>query len=640
MANGQPPPAPPWVYQQPADIVQAQITAMSARADSSLAVANTAIADLINFEISGEGSAPPPQNFPNIPGSTIARPDRPTALNFGDVGPFVTPPFEIDTSLLSQIDAMLASLPNIGQWVNPIPNFIIPAPPGPMDLSGRPVHPDGIAVDIPNAPVFQNPQLGALIGLNVPSVPSFVFPEYEDIESVFHGTPVQTVLNWAEPTYQPLVLNELSATIRAMLAGDFIMPAIVQAMLFDQNRANEDTTALKATQEAFETWAGRGHMMPPGMLVEAVSAVQQQNQLTSNARAREILTKSAEWEIQNLRDAVEKGITLESKLIDKFMALAQRTFDAAKARLDADVAMFTQYVALYNATQAARNVQVEIFKAKLTQITTLLEAYKAQLEGEQIKNTINEQTVRIFTAQISAVTNIIEQYKALMQGAQIKSEINKNIIDGFKADVEAYAARLNAEKTVFEAYEAQMKGVEAQGRVVEASARAFEATAQAQAALGNVKIAAINGKVAVLNSGVQKFVALTEAEKDLVTAQATGIDAKARAFMADCTRFTAELGANTEETRLSITIAEARLRNLLAYYETRVREYDQSMTRVIERGRVIVSAISSAGGMASQNASGAMAAMHVQASLSGSGNAGTSWSDSRSFNENHNFEDE
>lgn len=633
------PAAPPWVFQQPALIVQEQITAMSDRADDALALSAATTKALGSIEIQTETTAPPTVDFPNPPGTQIARPDAPQIRNFGTVSDYVEPEFALPTDILTQLDTILASIPTVAQFVSPIGSIVIPSPPPPIDTSGKPDHPAFIDVPIPDDPGVPIVDMDALLAINLPTPLLLDFPDYVDSDATFEGTAVDTVLHWTEPTYTSVLADPLKTTINAMLNGDFAMPPVVLDMILSQAREEEDDVAQKAYEEAFETFASRGWGMIQGPLVEQINVAREQNQMAGLTRIRDVLTKSAQWEIDNLRSAVVQGVTYEGLLIGQFENVAKRVFDAGKARLDSDVAMYQQFVALFNARQAGRQVQVAIFNAKLGQINTRLEAWKAQLEEERLKGTLNENTARIFATRVEAAKNIVAIFSARIEGAKVKSEINKNIIDGYKADVEAYSATLQARKVVFDAYESQMKGVEAQGRIVEAYSRAFAATMEAQSALANVKVSAIRGKVEAMGFATQKFTAQSNGERDKVTSQATAIDAKARAFGADVQRYSAELGANTEETRLAITVAESRLRNNLAYYETRVREYDQSMSRMIEKGRIIVQALTATGQINSNLASGAMAAMHVQASLSGSGNAGTQWSTQSSYSENHNFEE-
>lgn len=638
--NVDPPATPPWVFQQPAGIVQSQIDLMNGRADAALTLASTSISQLEATNLGTDSSSVPDFQMPDIPGTSIARPTDPKVLNLGTVDAFVTPTFTVPTAILDQLESLIAGLPAPGSWVNPIPTLNVPQPPAPIDTSGQPVHPDLIDVPVPDTPAIPIAQMGALLQINLPAPFTFDEPEIGDAEASFTGTPVVTVLGWHEPTYTPQVLNQVVATVQAMLTGSFSMPAGVLDMLFDQGREAEDDTAQAAIDEAGIKWAARGFSMPPGMLVDEVRRAGETNQFQSNARIRDGISKSAQWEIDNLRAAMSTGTAIEQMLMTQFNNVAQRGFDALKARLDADVSMYQQYVALYNADISKQQLLVAFVNAKIAIINVRLDAWKTQLEEEQLKGTLNETTAKIFATQVEAYKGVIQMFQATVDAAKIRSDINKNILDGYKSDVEAFGQLLTARKVVFDAYEAEMRGVEAEGRVVEASARAFAATMEAQSALANVKVSAIRGEIEAMGYATQLYTAETNGERDKITAQATVIDANARAFSADVSRYSAELQGNTEEVRLAITLAEARLRNNIAYYETRIREYDQAMSRLIERGRVVVSAITAAGNMAAQLASGAMAAMHVQASLSGSGNASTSWGNNYSYSENHNFEDE
>lgn len=637
LASGDP---PPWVYQQPASIVIDQIDKMSDRATSSLDLAQSVMNELSGITLDPESAAPPDVQFPTIPGSNIARPDKPSVMALGNVDPFDAPVFTEFQSLYDQLDAVVAGLTPPGDFEPSVDGIVIPAPPSPIDTSGLPVRPELTDPTIPDAPEFTIPTLDTLLALNLPTFVMPTFPVFEDMAVEFDGAEPNPVLTWVEPQYQSTMLNELTARIRACLAGGTGMTPEIEAALFDQARAREDTTALKRTQEATATWAGKGFMMPPGMLVEQVNAVQQENQLNANDRARDVLAKSAEWEQQNLREAVQQGIALETQLINQFENTAKRAFDAQRIRIESEIALYQAHVSLYNARQAARQVLVAVFQARMQEVTARLDAYKAQVDAELAKAQVNESIVRAYSARIEALKSIVSIFQARIEAAKVQSDMEANRVQMYKTDVEAYSASIDADKKRFDAYEAQVRGEAAKATIIESEARAFAATVEAQTSNGNVKIAAIRGKIDAITAAVGKFTAETGAERDKIGAQATAIQAKAQAFSADAQRYTAELGANTEETRLAITVAESRLRNQLAYYETRVREYDQSMNRLIERGRVIVSALAAAGNMAAQLSSGAMSAMHVQASLSGSGNASTGWSNSYSYSENHNFEDE
>jgi hypothetical protein len=625
-------PTPFYPYDQAAALVTAQIEMLNARADSTLEVANDAIDALSNVDLPGEGTAPE-YTLEQVRAPTIVEPAPPATNLFGEIDDITEPLFEDFQNLLSSLD--LLAIPT---YTPPITTLDIPPPPAPIDTSGAPDRPTLNDVTVPDDPNVAIPGPPDEIQINVPARPVIVLPTFEDEPVTFDTPNVNTVMQWDEPTYHSDTLDAIKATIQRWLAGGTGMTPEVETALFDRARDKLDTSAMKRVQEAFDTFAAKGWAMPPGMLAEQVNIAQQEAQQMAADLATDILTKSAEWEQENLRQAVSQGIALEGVLIQQFENVAKRVFDAARARLDADVQMFGAYVSLYNARQAGRQILVAIFEAKLKAALAPLDVMKAELEAEQLKGQLNETRARIYATKMEAVRAIVSIFEAKVNAARVKSEVERNKIDAFKADVEAFAAILSARKTAFEAYEAQMRGEGVKGQIVESYARAFAATVDGINGSNNSKINFVRAKIEALTAGVQKYTARLTAQRDRIAAQSEAVRARASSYTADVQRFSAELGMNTELARLVQQLAELRLRNNLAYYEVKQKAYDAAMARTIQRAEIAEHGLAAAGSMASQLAAGAMSAGHVQASLSGSGSA--SASNSASWNYQYNYDAE
>lgn len=249
---------PPWVYQQPASIVIDQIDKMSDRATSSLDLAQQVMDQLSTITLDPESAAPPDIQFPTIPGSNIARPDKPSVAALGNVDPFDAPVFTEFQNLYDQLDAVVAGLTAPGDFTPSVDGIVIPPAPAPIDGGDVPVRPELTDPTIPDAPEFTVPTLDSLLELNLPTFVMPDFPVFEDMDVEFDGAEPNPVLTWNEPQYQSTLLNDLTARIRTCLAGGTGMTPEIEAALFDQARGREDTTALKRTQEATATWAGRG----------------------------------------------------------------------------------------------------------------------------------------------------------------------------------------------------------------------------------------------------------------------------------------------------------------------------------------------------------------------------------------------
>lgn len=615
-------------YDDAASLVQQQLQMLNDRADSTLETANDVIDSLAHIYLPGEGTAPQ-YTLDAIHDPEITEPEPPSSNLFGDVGDITEPNFEDFQNLLNGLD--LLAIPD---YVPPITNLDLPAPPSPIDTSGAPERPTINDVVVDDAPSIATPSEPDEIALNIPLTPVITLPTFEDMPVTFDTEAVNTVMQWNEPVYHSTELDAIKATIARWLEGGTGMTPEVEAALFDRARDKLDTTAGQRTQQAFDTYAAKGWSMPPGMLVEQVNAAQQEAQQSAADLASDILSKSAEWEQENLRQAVQQGIALEGVLIGQFENVAKRIFDAAKARLDADIAMYGQAVALFNARQTARQILVTVFEAKLKAALAPLDVMKAELEAEQIKGQLNETRARIYATKMEAIRAIVSIYEAKVNADKVKSDIERNKIDLYKSDVDAFAAILTARKTAFDAYESQMRGEGVKGQIVESFARAFAATVEGINGSNNSKINYVRAKIEALGAGVSKYSAKLSAQRDSIAAQSEAVRARAASYGADVQRFAAELQMNTELARLTQQLVELRLRNNLAYYEVQTKEYDAAMSRTLQRAEIAEHALAAAGSMASQLAAGAMSAGHVQASLSGSGSASAnnSWSTNNNYN--------
>ena len=610
-------------YSRPYDLVRNQIQDMSTRADAAAFATVQAINDL-----KGVSSLFSEQETPRVDETVFTdlseldlavRAAQPQVRNFGAIDGFAMP--SITDLSFPDIDA--GDVPTF----NPsFTNIALPNAPAPIDMSGRPSRPTLSPVSVPTAPTLSLPALGSIEAI---SIPTFAFPELPTFDGTAPSVdfiPPSSVLIWSEPIYASTSLDEIRAQVSTMLAGGTGIPPAIEAALFDRARIREDVVALKARQEAVDSFAGRGFTMPPGMLVAQVNAIVEDNQLKAGAINRDILNQSAQWEIDNLRFAVQQGMAIEGVLMNLFQQMAQRTFEAARYKVESEIALYNARVGLFNAQQNAYQVAATVFKIRIEGALAKIEAFKAQIQAQQAIGQVNEQTVKVYQARLEAVRNQVEIYKASMDGARAQSDLNRNEIEAYKTDVSAYAETINAQKIAFDAYESEMKGVTAQTQIIDSQARAFAATVQGYEGKANIKVKGVQAKIEAMQAATSRFTAQVNAQQARTASQAEVVKANVQAFSADVSRYSAELNAGTAHSDMLARLGEARLRNNLAYYEIQVKEHDQKMGRILKQAEINADALKTAGQMSAQLTAGAYAAMHVSASMSGS--AGVSASSS------------
>lgn len=618
------------VYDRPASIVEAQIDEMSERADAAIATANQTIAALALLPVLNEPEPPAPR--PGHVDAPHVTADFGELGQFGDVNPINEPAFEdfsnlVDATIADQIPTFVLPV-----QINPVPR------PAPIDTSGKPTRPTINEVALPPDPDLGEPVQPGLLDITIPTKPTITLPTFLATVPTFDDVPPSTSLEWEEKTYVPLVQNELAATIKLMLAGGYAMPDVVERALFDKVAEREDANARQAIDAAYDDFAARGFSMPPGMLVEQVNAIREKALLQKNTLSRDVHTKAAEWQITNQREAMAQGIAIEGLLTQRFMDEAGRIFEAAKFRVEIEITRFNAKAAAHNVKISTINALIAVFEAETKAELSKLEEMKLEIEAEALKGQINEQLTRMYAQRMEAVKIRAQVFATRIDGVKAQTDIEKTKIEGYRADIEAYSAGLDAEKKRFEAYEAELRAEGSKAAIIDGMARAFAATVEGITAKGNLKVAVVNAKLRSIEVGAAKYTALLQAERERVNAELAVIQANVAAWGGLVEKFRADVQLATAAGDIEIRAEEANVRNSLAYFDIRAKQFDSSMARLIENVRIRKEAIQAAGTMASQLAAGAMSAMHVQASISGSGTASTS--SGSSYIESHNFDEE
>ena len=551
-------------YDRPYDLVLAAWDKMENRANQSFSTAHDVMATLSNYHIDVGSVVAPTAPVIDI---SLPQMDAPTAS-------------VVDPARLNDLTVAVENIPDYAEptwedgsaWVTPIdditvPTFTptvqitLPATPAPIDRSGKPSRPD---YSFDALPLFQG------------------------VRPTFNTLPPDAVLHWANGTYTTQLLDSLSSRVQAMLMGGTGLPPAIEAALFERARGRESLAALEAINTAFDTFAGRGFTMPPGMLVAQINTATQENQLKTGAINRDILVQASQMEIENLRQAIQTGLTLESALMNLFQAMQSLTLDAAKAQQNAEISLYNAAVTVFNAYQNAYQTDASVFKeqtaAVLDTIRAKLDTWNKELDG-WIKD-IDAQKI-----------STIDIYEAMLRGEAIKGQLIGTEVQAFTAGLDGIKTRTN------------IKQINIESRLKALSVSTEKYTAQAQSARSKI-----------------------ESTSQIATAN---LNAMANVLSSETGRFQAETGFNSTKAELSLKGQEAQTRLYMAEFEILVREFDQAQARLIEQAKIVQGSIEAAGQMAAQLAAGTTAAQHASASMSG--NAGIS--SSYGYSETHSYDE-
>jgi len=540
----------------------------------------------------------------------------------------------------------LDAVPSIGDLTIPeftsmITGLSIPDAPEATAPIAAPEAPVTGTVTLPEEPTVALPTLPALDDV---TIPEFVFPTLPDFDATapeFEGTPVSNVLQWSNPTYAPEVVDEVIVKLREMWDGSLGLPEAVEQAMWERAAAREDLAVARAVSEAMLDFSSRGFTMPNGMLVARVDAIREEALLKKLGLNREITIQVAQWQVENVRLAVERAIAAENVLVNIFENMANRELDAAKTQLAFHLDVYNAQVALFNARQQAYSVAAQVYKTQLDAALSQIDVFKAQIEGEVARSQVNEQRVRAYSATVDGVRAIVDVYKAKMEGASIQSDVIRNQIEAYKAEVQAYGERVQADKVRFEAYEARVRGESAKAGIIDAEARAYSATIQGKTAIADLDTKRAELAISRNRQTVEAYAAQLQAVRADIESQQATIQVAAQAYTADTQRFAAQASAEADKARVEIAGEEATMRSNISLYEAHTKNYIAHMEQLIRKAQLQLEALQSAAQVASTLAAGAMAGVSVGANLSGSGSVGASGSvtesSSDSYSESHNY---
>lgn len=599
------------VVREAAGIVQSRITQTTGFATTAFNSAKSVIDSLAGtqFTLPAEPLVPTPLDL-TIDGNLTL--DKIRSDSFG----IIEGPQNIAVPFPPTINIATITVPD---FVPSITGLSIPEAPGALDTSGLPTHPAVGTVTTPTQPTLDTPVMDSLTNIVVPAFTFPVLPTFDSTAPAFEPTPLSSVLYWSEPVYQQEVLDEVLVQVRRYFAGGTGIPAAVEQALFARSNEREDQLVEREVGQAYDEFAVRGFTLPPGTLAAKTDMVRQDALLRKQGAQREVVIKAAEWEIQNLRFAVEQGIACETVLVNIFLNQAARMFEAAKFQIEANIQVYNAQISLFNARQMAYRTAAEVFQIKTNAALAVLEVFKAQIQGEIAKSQLNESKVRVFLAKVQSLQVQVELYRTNMEAARIQSDVIRTQIEAFKADVEAYAAKVQAGKLVFDAYTARVGGEVAKAQILDAEARAYASLLSGKVAQADINIKGAQLNLEKYKEQIVQYTAKLESEKVRMQFQLQNIQAAVAAFGADTQRYIAQVEGEKAKVQLNITGKETEIRSNLAYFEALVKSYDIRMQKLIEEAKLNLQGLSTAGQVSATLAAGALAAVHVGAQITGSG---------------------
>jgi len=532
------------------------------------------------------------------------------------------PVFTGDTSI---------NVPSIPNFTPSFTNFSVPPAPV-LTLPPDPGNAPAVVPPVfPAAPILTDPVLPGFSQIVLPAAPNITIPTFSGVFPVFDGVAPDVAFNWNEPTFTETILDQTIAQIETFLAGGTGIKVNIQDLMFNQAVEREDRIAVQAIQEVTDDYAARGFTLPPGLLQKRINAVRSDRDLKKQGISREILIKTMDVEIENLRFAVEQGNIAEGLYVQMFLASVERTFLAQRLSIEFSIQLYQILVDIFRAKQEEVRTRANVYEVEVRAALTQIEIFKAQVDAELAKVQVDLAKVELYKAQIEGLKTFVEKYEAEVRAESAKLEAQRIQVLAFGETVNAYATRVGAEKIRFDGYESRVRGELGKAQILESEARAYASEVQGVESNVTAQARAIEGEVGAFTAGVQAYVAESTSFRDRANVQLEGIRAGVAGYQADTQRYVADINRQEAIGRINLAAWNAGLETQLGYYRTQLGKYDIDARLLSEQARLALGGLEAAGGLATTIVGGALAAMHVGATVSGSGSVSASGTLSDSY---------
>lgn len=460
-------------------------------------------------------------------------PDRPDDIEYEAVSDPGAPP---TLAALPVID-VVSDLPS---YDLASPEVSIPSAPT-FTLPAEPVSPSIDGVVLPTKPVYTLPTVPTLASVQMPDSPGFSWPSYQ---AAFPVEPDLTLrvdtFAWSEEVYSSDVIDAVQAKLLGDLenGGYGIEPADEEALW--ARAKDRETQALRAEEQQIDSRViAAGWRLPTGILAALRQRALQDALGKLNETHREIFVTRADLFRKAREFAINKGIDLETLLINYWGARQERAFNAAKMTAEFSVVVLNALIARYNIQLQAYQTYTDGYKARVEAILAQVQAYKTEVDAALAKFEANKTEVELYRAQLEAVNTLVNLYTAEMQSARIGAEIENLKLERFKAMVSAYVAQVDAKKTIAQLFESQVRGELAKVEVFKSQVEAYTTQVNAVKAKADVKIADLEARIkqqtltlGAYQASLEKYRADIAAETARVNSITGVYEADSRAFAA------------------------------------------------------------------------------------------------------------
>jgi len=434
--------------------------------------------------------------------------------------------------------------------------------------------------------------------------------------------------------YTSNLLAALKATLEDRIQNGGTGIGAAEQQIWERGREREARAAADALLK-LDQMESLGYALPPGIYIDARTKIITETDYAERGHSREVMIKSAELQLDNVKHALTTAVQLEGQLIDYTNAVEQRMFDATKYATEAGIQIYNAKVQAFAATVDVYRAKVVVYEAQVRAETQKVEAYKAQISAEEAKARVNQALVEQYRVQIDAALSSIKIYEAQIAGIQAKAEIEKTKVMVFGEQVRGYVAQVNAYTAGVEGFRASLQAEQTKQQVYQSQVEAFTARVNASSRQIEARITAYKGRIDAKAAEYDGYRAAVQGESSRVQAlsQTNGVLSDAYKAQVAATsaynevltkQWQVALDQNQRTSEIAVNAAKA---NAELYITTRSLALDAAKTGAqvsAQIGSAAINAVNFSGSVSSSEGYSASESVSNSISTASSTSTGTS----------------
>lgn len=396
---------------------------------------------------------------PTLADVSVSFPSLPSAFSgdLSDITPFLPEPFDENPPelVLGTVPTFVGTVPG-----SPTVDYSITAP----DFDG---------ITLPAPPDLLTVSIRQFDGINIPTFS-------EEVPELAVVAPTIVAYDPGDP-YSSALLAALQAALQDRIEnGGTGLPPDVENAIWDRGREREAIATRDALAE-LDQFEARGFALPPGQYADAYLKITTEMAARTVTNSREVAIAQAQLEQENIKHALTTATQLEGELIGYFNSIEQRAFEAARYLTEAGISIYNAKIQAYIAFLESYKAKVEVYRAQIQGELAKVEGYKAEVDAEKAKADVNVAKVQAYRALIEGALANVEVFKAEVQAIVAKAEIEKLKVQTFGEEVRAFSATVNAHTAEVEGYKATVQAEATKQDAFRSKVQAYAAETQANA---------------------------------------------------------------------------------------------------------------------------------------------------------------